>query len=421
MKAILCSRYGTADELELRDLPEPQAGDGEVVVKVAAAALNFFDTLLIAGKYQIKPDFPFSPGGGICRHRACDRRGRDRLQAGRSRHELCRLWRRAGILRQKAARLVKVPDNLDLDRAAGLSVTYGTTIHALKDRAKLKAGETLAVLGAAGGTGLAAIEIGKLMGARVIACASSDEKCAFARKHGADETMNYGSSDLRAELKRMGGSNGIDVIYDPIGGSYAEPALRSMAWEGRYLVIGFAAGEIPKIPLNLVLLKGCDIVGVHWGAFVEREPEKEASEHERDRALVRGGQILRPCARGLSAQRDRAGAERHRRPQGHGQGDREAVGGAIPGVRRKSLHLSPPAGRGRSTKRSAGDRVRGKLPTLCSTKIPPHPARICRCSPPSPRTRGEGRATKQKPGPLSETGLAACHGAGITQVNPKGS
>jgi NADPH2:quinone reductase len=293
MKAIICSRYGTADDLELRDLPEPQPGDGEVVVKIAAAALNFFDTLLIAGKYQVKPDFPFSPaaefagtvhkvGAGVTAFRPGDR---------------VMSYAGYGAARDyvviRAARLVTVPDNLDLDRAAGLSVTYGTTIHALKDRAKLKAGETLAVLGAAGGTGLAAIEIGKLMGARVIACASSDEKCEFARRHGADETVNYGTNDLRAELKRLGGPRGIDVIYDPIGGSYAEPALRSMGWEGRYLVIGFAAGEIPKIPLNLVLLKSCDIVGVHWGAFVHREPETEAANMT---------QIVRWCADGkLSA------------------------------------------------------------------------------------------------------------------------
>ena len=310
----------------MRELPEPQAGDGEVVVKVAAAALNFFDTLLIAGKYQIKPDFPFSPAAEFAGTVHAIGTGVTDLQARRSRHGLCRpMARRANIMSQKAARLVRVPDNLDFDRAAGLSVTYGTTIHALKDRAKLKPGETLAVLGAAGGTGLAAIEIGKLMGARVIACASSDEKCEFAKQHGADETVNYGRDDLRAELKRLGGKHGIDVIYDPIGGNYAEPALRSIAWKGRYLVIGFAAGEIPKIPLNLPLLKGCDIVGVHWGAFVEREPETQAAQHGRDRALVRRGQIVRACACGLSAQRDRAGAEGHRRAQDHGQGDFEAV------------------------------------------------------------------------------------------------
>lgn len=276
MKAILCHRYGTADDLELVELPEPQAGEGDVVVKVASAALNFFDTLLIAGKYQIKPDFPFSPSAEFAGtvHRigagVMDFKPGDRVMS----------YAAYGAAREyvvaKASRLVRVPDNLDFERAAGLSVTYGTTIHALKDRAKMRPGETLAVLGAAGGVGLAAIEIGKLMGARVIACASSDEKCDFAKKHGADETVNYGRDDLRAELKRIGGKHGIDVIYDPVGGDYAEPALRSMAWEGRYLVIGFAAGEIPKMPLNLVLLKGCDIVGVHWGLFVEREPDAQA-------------------------------------------------------------------------------------------------------------------------------------------------
>jgi len=293
MKAIICSRYGGPDDLELRDLPAPQAGDGEVVVKVAAAALNFFDTLLIAGKYQLKPDFPFSPAAEFAGTvhavgpRVTGFKPGDRVMS----------YAAYGAARdyyvQKASRLVRVPDNLDLERAAGLSVTYGTTIHALKDRGKLKAGETLAVLGAAGGTGLAAIEIGKLMGARVIACASSDEKCAFARQHGADETINYATSDLRAELKRLGGAHGIDVIYDPVGDKYAEPALRAMAWEGRYLVIGFAAGEIPKIPLNLVLLKSCDIVGVHWGAFIARDPDAEARNMS---------QIVRWCADGkLSA------------------------------------------------------------------------------------------------------------------------
>lgn len=293
MKAILCDRYGTADDLELRDLPEPQAGDGEIVVRVAAAALNFFDTLLIAGKYQIKPDFPFSPaaefagtvhgvGAGVSAFKTADRvMGYAGYGAARE------------FVVAKADRLVAIPAGLDFERAAGLSVTYGTTIHALKDRASLKSGETLAVLGAAGGTGLAAIEIGKLMGARVIACASSDEKCDFARKHGADDSVNYGRDDLRAELKRLGGAHGIDVVYDPVGGIYSEPALRAMAWKGRFLVIGFAAGDIPKIPLNLPLLKGCDIVGVHWGGLTEREPDTQAANM---------AQIVRWCADGkLSA------------------------------------------------------------------------------------------------------------------------
>jgi NADPH:quinone reductase len=171
--------------------------------------------------------------------------------------------------------LVKIPAGLDMDHAAGLTVTYGTTLYALRDRAGLKPTETLAVLGASGGTGLAAVEIGKIMGARVIACASSDDKLAFAREHGADDTVNYAREDLRGALKTLGGEHGIDVVYDPVGGAYAEPAVRALAWEGRYLVIGFAAGEIPKLPLNLVLLKSCDIRGVLWGAWVKREPRAQ--------------------------------------------------------------------------------------------------------------------------------------------------
>jgi NADPH:quinone reductase len=188
---------------------------------------------------------------------------------------------------------VKLPASLDFDRAAGLSVTYGTTYYALKNRAQLQPGETLAVLGAAGGTGLAAIELGKLMGARVIACASSDDKLAFARKHGADETVNYSKDDLRASLKALAGERGVDVVYDPVGGAQAEQALRAIAWQGRFLVVGFASGEIPKLPLNLVLLKGCDVVGVFWGSFTEREPKAQAANM---------AQIVRWCAEGkLSA------------------------------------------------------------------------------------------------------------------------
>ena len=277
MQALLCTRLGTPDDLNVADLPDPAAGPGEVVVKVAAAALNFFDTLMIAGKYQYKPELPFSPaaefagvveslGPGVTALKPGDR------VMGYARH---------GAARQRLAfaadRLVRVPADLDLDRAAGLSVTYGTSYYALKNRAALKPGETLAILGASGGVGLAAIELGKQMGARVIACASSDEKLAFARRHGADEGVNYASENLRDALKRLGGEHGIDVVYDPVGGAYAEPALRSLAWEGRFLVVGFAAGEIPKLPLNLVLLKGCDVRGVFWGSWTEREPQAHAA------------------------------------------------------------------------------------------------------------------------------------------------
>jgi NADPH2:quinone reductase len=293
MKAVLCTHFGTADELELADIPEPQAGPGEAVVRVKAAALNFFDTLIIAGKYQYKPPFPFSPaaefsgivesvGSGVTEFAPGDR-VMGHMGWGAAREAV------AIAVRQ----LAKLPDALDFDRAAGLNVIYATTLYALRDRAQLKPGETLAVLGASGGTGLAAIELGKMMGARVIACASSDEKLAFARAHGADETVNYASEDLREALRRLGGEHGIDVVYDPVGGLYAEPAVRSLAWLGRYLVVGFAAGEIPKLPLNLVLLRGCDIRGVFWGAWLKREPQAQ-------RAIM--ADIVKWCAEGkLSA------------------------------------------------------------------------------------------------------------------------
>ncbi len=289
MKAILCKQPGEPDDLTLSDIPDPVAGPGEAVVKIAAAGLNFFDTLIIAGKYQIKPAFPFSPaaefagvvqsiGAGVALVQAGDR-VMGYLGYGCARERVA----------SKAERLVKLPATLDFEHAAGLSVTYGTTVHALKDRAQLKAGETLAVLGAAGGVGLAAVEIGKLMRARVIACTSSEEKCAFAARHGADITINYAKTDLKEALKEATGGRGVDVIYDPLGGDYTESALRAIAWKGRFLVIGFAAGEIPKLPLNLPLLKGCDVIGVYWGAFTEKEPAAQAANM---------AQIVTWCAEG---------------------------------------------------------------------------------------------------------------------------
>ncbi|HMK80823.1 MAG TPA: NADPH:quinone oxidoreductase family protein [Xanthobacteraceae bacterium] len=273
MKAILCTHFGGPDELELKDVPDPTPASGEVVVAVKSAALNFFDTLLIAGKYQFKPPFPFSPASEFAGVVERVGAGVTDLQAG----DRVLGYGGHGAAREKVAitreRVVPIPDALDFDRAAGLTVIYGTTLHALKDRAHLKSGETLAVLGASGGTGLAAIELGKLMGARVIACASSDDKLAFCKARGADAGINYASEDLKEALRRVTSGKGADVIYDPVGGPYAEAALRAIAWAGRFLVIGFAAGEIPKIPLNLALLKGCDIVGVFWGAFTERDPQ----------------------------------------------------------------------------------------------------------------------------------------------------
>jgi len=272
MKALLCTRYGTPDDLEFSDIADPVPRPGEAVVRIAAAALNFFDTLIIAGKYQYKPAMPFSPAaefaGTVERIGASvsDLKPGDRVLG----------YAGYGAARERIAisaeRLVKIPDAVDFDRAAGLCVTYGTTLHALKDRAQLKPGETLAVLGASGGVGLAAVELGKLMGAHVIACASSTEKIKFAREHGADDGIDYGKDDLKDALRRATDGRGADVIYDPVGGAYSEAALRSIAWLGRFLVVGFAAGEIPKLPLNLVLLKGCNVLGVFWGSWIERDP-----------------------------------------------------------------------------------------------------------------------------------------------------
>jgi NADPH:quinone reductase len=276
MKAVLCRSFGPPETLVLEDVPEPRPGPGEALVRVRAAALNFFDTLIIENKYQLKPPLPFSPGAEFCGvvealgPETAGIRVGERV-IGSLGYGACR-----ELVVAPAKRLARVPDGVSDDQAAGLTITYGTSLHALKDRAQLKPGETLAVLGAAGGVGLAAVEIGKLMGARVIACASSDEKLAVAREQGAELTLNYARESLREGLRRLTDGKGVDVLYDPVGGELADPALRSMAWKGRYLVIGFAGGEIPKLPLNLVLLKGCDVVGVFWGSFVDREPEAHA-------------------------------------------------------------------------------------------------------------------------------------------------
>jgi len=291
MKALLCTRYGTPDDLELADIADPKPVPGEAVVRVAAAALNFFDTLIIAGKYQVKPPMPFSPSAEFAGTVESVGAGVTALKAG----DRVLGYAGYGAARQRIAlaadRLVKIPANVDFDHAAGICVTYGTTLYALKDRAHLKSGETLAVLGASGGVGLAAVELGKLMGARVIACASSAAKLAFAREHGADDGIDYANDDLKDALRAKTGGNGADVIYDPVGGAYAEAALRSIAWEGRFLVIGFAAGEIPKLPLNLVLLKSCDVLGVFWGSWITRDPAGHRANTEQLLSWVAAGKL----------------------------------------------------------------------------------------------------------------------------------
>ncbi len=277
MKALLCKAWGGPETLVLEELPSPQPGPGEVVVDVKAAGVNFPDVLIIQNKYQLKPPLPFAPGAelaGVIKEIGAGVTG---FKAG-DRVIAMPMW---GAFAEecvvRATQLIRMPAGLDFPTAAAFTLTYGTSWHALKDRGQLRAGETLLVLGAAGGVGLAAIEIGKALGARVIAAASSAEKLAVCRAHGADETIDYAAEDLRARLKTLTGDKGADVVYDPVGGQYAEPAVRSTAWRGRYLVVGFANGEIPRIPLNLLLLKGSALVGVYWGDWTRREPAAAAA------------------------------------------------------------------------------------------------------------------------------------------------
>lgn len=272
MKAVLCKTLDGPDALVVEELPDPEPGPGEVVVGVKAVALNFFDTLITRGKYQYKPPLPFSPGGEMAGVVEKLGPGVSGLKPGQ---RVCG-YLGAGAAREKVAVsadvLLPVPDGVSDEAAAGVTITYGTAIHGLKDRGRLEAGETVAVLGASGGAGLAAVEIAKLMGARVIAAASSAEKLELCKKHGADDVLNYSSTDLKQGLRDLTDGRGVDVVYDCVGDKYAEPALRAIAWGGRYLVIGFAAGQIPKIPLNLTLLKSCAIVGVFWGEAARRNP-----------------------------------------------------------------------------------------------------------------------------------------------------
>ncbi|MCE3263892.1 MAG: zinc-binding dehydrogenase family protein [Pseudoduganella sp.] len=273
MKAIVCKEWGLPDTLRLEEVPDPQPGPGQVVLQVKAAAVNFPDVLIIQGKYQYKPPLPFTPGNevsGVVLSVGDAVRG---FQPG---DKVIAFAAHGGFAEQMlapASALMPMPPGMDFDTAAAITLTYGTSHHAVLDRAQLKAGETMLVLGAAGGVGLAAIEIGKAVGARVIAAASSEEKLAVCKEHGADVLINYSSGDLREAIKAATEGKGPDVIYDPVGGEYAEPAFRSIGWRGRYLVVGFANGEIPKLPLNLTLLKGASLVGVFWGEFVKREPK----------------------------------------------------------------------------------------------------------------------------------------------------
>ena len=277
MRLLLCTQYGPPDLLEIRDVPSPAAGNDEVVIAVKAASLNFPDVLIIQNKYQFKPPLPFSPGNELAGVIKEVGPGVTRFKPGDRVMAFTSYGAFAEEVKLDASRVLPLPEGMSFDEAAALLVTYGTVDHALRDRGSVKPGETVLVLGAAGGVGIAAIEIAKALGARVIACASSDDKLAACRAHGADETINYATHDLRDRIKALTDNRGVDVIVDPVGGPYSEPALRSIAWRGRLLVVGFTAGEIPKMPLNLPLLKGCSIVGVFWGDFLRREPEAFAA------------------------------------------------------------------------------------------------------------------------------------------------
>jgi NADPH:quinone reductase len=291
MRAVICRELtGLAGLEHVTDWPEPQAGPGEVVVAVKAAALNFPDVLMIQGLYQEKPPLPFVVGTEMAGEVVAVGEGVNQFAPGDPVVAACgrTLAERIAV---KASLLLPAPRALCFEAAAGICITYFTTLHALKQRAALQPGESLLVLGAAGGVGTTAVELGKEMGATVIAAASTDEKLDLARSLGAEHLINYTTQDLRERIKEITAGRGVDVVYDPVGGALAEPALRSMAWKGRYLVIGFAGGDIPRIPLNLPLLKGCSIVGVFWGSFAQRERDVQRQNVAELWALFESGRL----------------------------------------------------------------------------------------------------------------------------------
>jgi NADPH2:quinone reductase len=291
MKAVLCKELGPAEKLVVEQVPSPKPAKGQVVVSVKACGVNFPDTLIIQGKYQFKPEPPFSPGGEVAGVVKELGEGVTGVAVGDRVIAFSTWGGYAEELAVDADRCIPMAEGMDFISASAFILTFGTSYHALKDRAQMKAGETLLVLGASGGVGIAAIQLGKVMGARVIAAASSDEKLAVCKANSADELINYASDDLRTRVKAITGGKGVNVVYDPVGGPYAEPALREMAWNGRYLVVGFAAGDIPKVPLNLALLKGCSIVGVFWGSFTRNEVDKSNANHQELMRMFTAGKV----------------------------------------------------------------------------------------------------------------------------------
>src|SRR6266849_991742 len=278
MKAVLCKAYGPPESLVIEDIEPLKPGKGQVVISVNACGVNFPDTLIIQGKYQSRPPLPFIPGNEVAGTVKEIGEGVERVKVGDQVMAFTGLGGFAEEVVADAAHLIPMPRGMDFITASAFVLTYGTSHYALKDRAQLKPGETLLVLGASGGVGIAAVELGKVMGAHVIAEASTSEKLEVSKQHGADEGINYTTEDLRERVKELTQGNGVDVVYDPVGGNYSEAALRSMAWGGRFLVIGFTAGGMPRIPLNLTLLKGCSTVGVFWGSFTARDPKRN-QEH----------------------------------------------------------------------------------------------------------------------------------------------
>ncbi len=291
MRALVCKEIGSTDKLVIEQQPDPVAGRGEVLVEVRAAGINFPDILVIKGLYQVKLEPPFIPGNeaagivsavgeGVSQYKPGDRV--IIMPEGAAFAELCAV---------PVERVIPIPDSLDFEQAAGFTITYGTSYHALKQSAKLQAGETVLVLGAAGGVGTTAVEIAKAMGARVIAAASSDEKLDFARTAGADETINYSEESLKDRLKTLTGGKGVDVVYDPVGSELAQQALRTLAWHGRYLVIGFASGDIPSFPANIALLKEASIMGIWWGTWLKKHPAESGQNMKELFGMIANGTL----------------------------------------------------------------------------------------------------------------------------------
>jgi NADPH2:quinone reductase len=276
MQAWLCDNPVGVEALKWQEMPTPRPREGEVLIAIRAASLNFPDLLMVQNKYQVKPHLPFVPGSEFSGVVEAVGDRVTHLKVGDAVATIAGTGGFATHACVDAALVMPLPSGFAFDDAAAFVLTYGTTHHALIDRAQLKASETVLVLGAAGGVGTAAIQIAKLVGARVIAAASTDAKCGLCHQIGADDTINYSTTNLREALKSLTGSRGVDVVYDPVGGDLAEPVFKSIAWRGRYLVIGFTGGGIPALPWNLPLLKGASIVGVYWGEFAKREPKANA-------------------------------------------------------------------------------------------------------------------------------------------------